>query len=170
MVKILVPSWLAGWQPAFRPCRRLCSGTAYRPPCLRLAEASHHSHHWSPCRLLSHQSGPCLPQVRKLFSRCYTVGRTFPICHVHVGDALVEVSSFTTNADKSRIPRDAAGLLAGRPQHGGSRHKVRCTASCGDKLLEMWGGMGRGVLVAVMWGYARREERGVHVDPRSGTE
>ncbi|GAB4823736.1 hypothetical protein N2152v2_010782 [Parachlorella kessleri] len=53
-------------------------------------------------------------QVRRLFSRCYTVGRVFPICHVHQDGLLVEVSSFSTKADAARIPPDAAGFLTGR--------------------------------------------------------
>ncbi|CAH1423110.1 unnamed protein product [Lactuca virosa] len=39
-----------------------------------------------------------LKEVMKTFSRCEIVGRRFPICHVHVGDDIVEVSSFSTSA------------------------------------------------------------------------
>lgn len=35
-----------------------------------------------------------LKEVMKTFSRCEIVGRRFPICHVHVGDDIVEVCSF----------------------------------------------------------------------------
>lgn len=68
---------------------------------------------------------PC--QVRRLFSRCYVVGRAFPICHVHHDGTLVEVSSFHTNADASRIPPDAAALTAGRHK---ALAKVGPCASC----------------------------------------
>nr|GFC86661.1 polynucleotide adenylyltransferase family protein [Tanacetum cinerariifolium] len=37
-------------------------------------------------------------QVRTAFSRCEIVGKRFPIFHVHVGDDIVEVSSFSTPA------------------------------------------------------------------------
>ncbi|XP_076891787.1 uncharacterized protein LOC143543324 [Bidens hawaiensis] len=39
-----------------------------------------------------------LKEVTKAFSRCEIVGKRFPICHVHVGDDVVEVSSFSTSA------------------------------------------------------------------------
>lgn len=42
-----------------------------------------------------------LKQVRKAFHRCEIVGKRFPICHVHVDDAIVEVSSFSTSQLKS---------------------------------------------------------------------
>ncbi|KAJ0988754.1 hypothetical protein J5N97_007110 [Dioscorea zingiberensis] len=38
-----------------------------------------------------------LTEVRKTFSRCDIVGKRFPICHVHVKDSIVEVSSFSTS-------------------------------------------------------------------------
>ncbi|KAK4362717.1 hypothetical protein RND71_017958 [Anisodus tanguticus] len=38
-----------------------------------------------------------LKEVRRTFSHCEIVGRRFPICHVHVGDEVVEVSSFQTS-------------------------------------------------------------------------
>ncbi|EXB81219.1 putative poly(A) polymerase [Morus notabilis] len=37
-----------------------------------------------------------LKEVKKTFLRCEIVGKRFPICHVHVNDATVEVSSFST--------------------------------------------------------------------------
>uniref|UniRef100_A0A1J3IBR4 Poly(A) polymerase I n=1 Tax=Noccaea caerulescens TaxID=107243 RepID=A0A1J3IBR4_NOCCA len=43
-----------------------------------------------------------LREVVRTFSRCEIVGRRFPICHVHVGDDIVEVSSFSTSAHNSR--------------------------------------------------------------------
>ncbi|PWA88209.1 polynucleotide adenylyltransferase family protein [Artemisia annua] len=39
-----------------------------------------------------------LKEVRTAFSRSEIVGKRFPICHVHVGDDIVEVSSFSTSA------------------------------------------------------------------------
>ncbi|KAJ6703227.1 POLYNUCLEOTIDE ADENYLYLTRANSFERASE FAMILY PROTEIN [Salix viminalis] len=39
--------------------------------------------------------------VRKAFHRCEIVGKRFPICHVHVDDVIVEVSSFSTSQLKS---------------------------------------------------------------------
>ncbi|KAG2243206.1 hypothetical protein Bca52824_094959 [Brassica carinata] len=42
-----------------------------------------------------------LREVVRTFSRCEIVGRRFPICHVHVGDDIVEVSSFSTSAQTS---------------------------------------------------------------------
>ncbi|CAN0906122.1 Poly(A) polymerase I [Linum grandiflorum] len=38
---------------------------------------------------------PCF-QVVRAFSWCVIVGRRFPICHVHIDDIIVEVSSFST--------------------------------------------------------------------------
>ncbi|KAK2970596.1 hypothetical protein RJ640_011785 [Escallonia rubra] len=37
-----------------------------------------------------------LKEVLRTFPRCEVVGRRFPICHVHVDDTIVEVSSFST--------------------------------------------------------------------------
>ncbi|EOY22605.1 Polynucleotide adenylyltransferase family protein [Theobroma cacao] len=41
-----------------------------------------------------------LREVVRAFSRCEIVGRRFPICHVHIGDTIVEVSSFSTSGQK----------------------------------------------------------------------
>ncbi|KAH6820728.1 tRNA nucleotidyltransferase/polyA polymerase family protein [Perilla frutescens var. hirtella] len=41
-----------------------------------------------------------LKDVMRTFSRCEMVGRRFPICHVHIDDTLVEVSSFSTRATR----------------------------------------------------------------------
>ncbi|KAL3631739.1 hypothetical protein CASFOL_024723 [Castilleja foliolosa] len=41
-----------------------------------------------------------LREVMRTFSRCEMIGRRFPICHVHIGDTIVEVSSFSTRATK----------------------------------------------------------------------
>ncbi|XP_060171483.1 uncharacterized protein LOC132602722 [Lycium barbarum] len=41
-----------------------------------------------------------LREVLNTFQRCEIVGRRFPICHVHIDDTIVEVSSFTTTMRK----------------------------------------------------------------------
>ncbi|XP_064954112.1 uncharacterized protein LOC135615510 isoform X2 [Musa acuminata AAA Group] len=41
-----------------------------------------------------------LREVKKNFSHCDIVGKRFPICHVHVNDCIVEVSSFNTHGRK----------------------------------------------------------------------
>ncbi|XP_042408638.1 uncharacterized protein LOC121997997 isoform X1 [Zingiber officinale] len=51
-----------------------------------------------------------LNDVKRTFSHCDIVGKRFPICHVHVSDCIVEVSSFNTHArrqhnDLSYLPR-----------------------------------------------------------------
>ncbi|OAY67487.1 Poly(A) polymerase I [Ananas comosus] len=38
-----------------------------------------------------------LKKVREAFPRCDIVGKRFPICHVHINDSIVEVSSFSTS-------------------------------------------------------------------------
>ncbi|XP_009604520.1 uncharacterized protein LOC107812113 isoform X1 [Nicotiana tabacum] len=43
-----------------------------------------------------------LKEVLKTFQRCEIVGRRFPICHVHVDDTIVEVSSFNTTGRRFR--------------------------------------------------------------------
>ncbi|KAL3512520.1 hypothetical protein ACH5RR_025237 [Cinchona calisaya] len=43
-----------------------------------------------------------LKEVMRTFSRCEIVGRRFPICHVHIDDGIVEVSSFSTCGRNSR--------------------------------------------------------------------
>ncbi|ONK78237.1 uncharacterized protein A4U43_C02F16080, partial [Asparagus officinalis] len=42
-----------------------------------------------------------LREVKQIFSRCEIVGKRFPICHVHVNDSIIEVSSFSTCGRKS---------------------------------------------------------------------
>ncbi|KFK34184.1 hypothetical protein AALP_AA5G111500 [Arabis alpina] len=42
-----------------------------------------------------------LREVVRTFSRCEIVGRRFPICHVHIGNDMIEVSSFSTSAHNS---------------------------------------------------------------------
>ncbi|XP_051148011.1 uncharacterized protein LOC127263101 [Andrographis paniculata] len=41
-----------------------------------------------------------LREVVRLFSRSEIIGRRFPICHVHIGNTTVEVSSFSTRAQR----------------------------------------------------------------------
>ncbi|XP_057804889.1 uncharacterized protein LOC131020210 [Salvia miltiorrhiza] len=41
-----------------------------------------------------------LKDVMRTFSRCEMIGRRFPICHVHIDDTIVEVSSFSTRATR----------------------------------------------------------------------
>ena len=53
-------------------------------------------------------------QVAQLFPRAFVLGRSFPICHVHYGGEIIEVSSFGTNSDPSKIPLDAAAANMGR--------------------------------------------------------
>lgn len=36
------------------------------------------------------------PKIRKCFSKCYIVGKRFPICQVYVGSSMAEVASFGT--------------------------------------------------------------------------
>ncbi|KAI3780118.1 hypothetical protein L2E82_10032 [Cichorium intybus] len=44
-----------------------------------------------------------LKEVMRAFPRCEIVGRRFPICHVHVDDTIVEVSSFSTTGRRSKF-------------------------------------------------------------------
>eukprot|EP00258_Populus_trichocarpa_P026529 XP_024442548.1 uncharacterized protein LOC7457572 isoform X3 [Populus trichocarpa] len=44
-----------------------------------------------------------LKEVVRTFPQCIIVGKRFPICHVHVGDTIVEVSSFSTTGPKFRL-------------------------------------------------------------------
>ncbi|KVI06126.1 Poly A polymerase, head domain-containing protein [Cynara cardunculus var. scolymus] len=48
-----------------------------------------------------------LKEVTKAFSWCEIIGKRFPICHVHVGDDIVEVSSFSTSARHHHHTRDS---------------------------------------------------------------
>ena len=72
--------------------------------------------------------------MKKLFSRCFIVGRSFPVAHVHVEGEVIEVTSFSTNADSSLIPADAASYLEGGSGGGGGLRraggKVRCYCCC----------------------------------------
>ncbi|XP_010656776.1 uncharacterized protein LOC100259104 isoform X2 [Vitis vinifera] len=42
-----------------------------------------------------------LKEVLRAFPRCEVVGKRFPICHVHVNDTIVEVSSFSTSGKRT---------------------------------------------------------------------
>jgi hypothetical protein len=53
-------------------------------------------------------------QIKRLFSRCNIVGRSFPVCQVHCEGSMVEVSSFSTHADAELIPADASSHMIGR--------------------------------------------------------
>uniref|UniRef100_A0A1J3HEF6 Poly(A) polymerase I n=2 Tax=Noccaea caerulescens TaxID=107243 RepID=A0A1J3HEF6_NOCCA len=55
-----------------------------------------------------------LIEVARSFSRCEIVGRRFPICHVHIGNDMIEVSSFSTSARNSpRNMRTESGKSSG---------------------------------------------------------
>lgn len=64
-----------------------------------------------------------LKEVLRTFPRCEIVGRRFPICHVHVDDVIVEVSSFTT---------------MGRKFGMNSYHAVRRPPRCNDADFMRW--------------------------------
>ena len=51
-------------------------------------------------------------QVSKMFKKAFVLGKSYPIVHVHYKKQVIEVSSFSTNCDPSRIPLDAAALSA----------------------------------------------------------
>ncbi|KAJ6388269.1 hypothetical protein OIU77_026781 [Salix suchowensis] len=60
-----------------------------------------------------------LKQVRKAFHRCEIVGKRFPICHVHVDDVIMEVSSCSTSQLKS--DGNSMVIIAARLQFGFTR-------------------------------------------------
>ncbi|KAK6262007.1 hypothetical protein QUC31_007823 [Theobroma cacao] len=64
-----------------------------------------------------------LREVVRAFSQCEIVGRRFPICHVHIGDTIVEVSSFSTSGQK-----------LGR----GLNYKLGRPAGCDEKDFIRW--------------------------------
>ncbi|KAJ4850107.1 hypothetical protein Tsubulata_004529 [Turnera subulata] len=64
-----------------------------------------------------------LNQVRKAFSRCEIVGKRFPICHVHVDDTVVEVSSFSTSGRKSGMKL---------------KHELEKPSSCSERDYVRW--------------------------------
>jgi len=56
-------------------------------------------------------------QIAALFPRAFVIGRSFPICHVHHGGDVIEVSSFSTGVEPGSVPPDAAARLT---DHGKS--------------------------------------------------
>ncbi|XWS60209.1 hypothetical protein CRYUN_Cryun07bG0015600 [Craigia yunnanensis] len=64
-----------------------------------------------------------LREVMRVFSRCERIGRRFPICHVHVGDTIVEVSSFSTST---------------RNFGRGLTHELGRPAGCDEKDFVRW--------------------------------
>ncbi|KAB5532194.1 hypothetical protein DKX38_018864 [Salix brachista] len=64
-----------------------------------------------------------LKEVVRAFSRCEIVGKWFPICHVHIGDTIVEVSSFSTTGRKFKV---------------GLRNDIGCPIDCDEKDYLRW--------------------------------
>jgi tRNA nucleotidyltransferase/poly(A) polymerase len=60
-------------------------------------------------------------EIESLFPRAFLLGRSFPICHVHHDNEVIEVSSFSTNADPSRIPLDVAAMMTLSKRETGRR-------------------------------------------------
>eukprot|EP00887_Chlorella_sp_A99_P000557 scaffold17.g557.t1 len=91
-------------------------------------------------------------QVRKLFGRCIVVGKSFPVCHVHTNNTVIEVSSFSTNADPTAIPDDGSSHLLGRHKHegggGGRGGRGRAARGAGAEAGEAGG---------ATWAAARRD-------------
>ncbi|CAH2064798.1 unnamed protein product [Thlaspi arvense] len=63
-----------------------------------------------------------LREVVQTFSRCEIVGRRFPICHVHIGNDMIEVSSFSTSAQNS--PRNMR-TGSGKPNDSNDEDSIR---------------------------------------------
>ena len=57
-------------------------------------------------------------QIEYMFPRAFVLGRSFPICHVHHHNEVIEVSSFSTNSDPSKIPLDVAAMMEGTKREG----------------------------------------------------
>ena len=55
-------------------------------------------------------------QVKRLFGNCRIIGKKFPIAQVYADSLCLEVSSFSTHANRELIPPDAAAFL---PRHMG---------------------------------------------------
>lgn len=68
-----------------------------------------------------------LKEVLRTFPRCEIVGRRFPICHVHVDDTIVEVSSFSTSG------RTSGSNFGRKSNYGFGR-----PPGCGEKELLRW--------------------------------
>ncbi|CAL1389205.1 unnamed protein product [Linum trigynum] len=65
-----------------------------------------------------------LKEVVRAFSCCQIVGKRFPICHVHIDDTIIEVSSFSTT---------------GRTVHGVWNSKFLNPVDCEEKDFVRWG-------------------------------
>ncbi|KAL5543817.1 hypothetical protein UlMin_007601 [Ulmus minor] len=63
-----------------------------------------------------------LKEVKRTFSWCEIVGKRFPICHVHVDDTFVEVSSFSTG--KNRFDGDFS-FYSGKPDGCNEKDYIR---------------------------------------------
>ncbi|XP_034215672.1 CCA-adding enzyme-like isoform X2 [Prunus dulcis] len=63
-----------------------------------------------------------LKEVTRTFSWCEIVGKRFPICHVHIGDTVVEVSSFSISARK--YGRNVSADF-GKPVHCDDKDYIR---------------------------------------------
>lgn len=64
-----------------------------------------------------------LKEVVRAFTRCEIVGKRFPICHVHIGTTIVEVSSFSTT---------------GRKFNGNVSYDVQSPIDCDEKDYIRW--------------------------------
>lgn len=64
-------------------------------------------------------------QAAALFARAYVLGRSFPIVHVHHDGEIIEVSSFSTGTDPSRLPPDAAAHARGSDHRREARRVAR---------------------------------------------
>lgn len=62
-------------------------------------------------------------KVVRAFTRCEIVGKRFPICHVHIGTTIVEVSSFSTT---------------GRKFNGNVSYDVQSPIDCDEKDYIRW--------------------------------
>ncbi|KAJ6761013.1 POLYNUCLEOTIDE ADENYLYLTRANSFERASE FAMILY PROTEIN-RELATED [Salix purpurea] len=64
-----------------------------------------------------------LTEVVRAFPRCIIVGKRFPICHVHIGDTIVEVSSFSTTGPKFKVDLS---------------NGISCPIDCNEKDYVRW--------------------------------
>jgi len=72
-------------------------------------------------------------EIESLFPRAFLLGRSFPICHVHHDNEVIEVSSFSTNADPSRIPLDVAAMMTTSGRETGRRSSTSKLVRGGGK-------------------------------------
>ncbi|GBG64216.1 hypothetical protein CBR_g40916 [Chara braunii] len=77
-------------------------------------------------------------QVKRLFPRCYIVGKRFPIVHVHIMGEIIEVSSFaeTAAAHKRDLGEsfDERVNMALSERHGGLAECMAQVGSLSDKM------------------------------------